>query len=110
MDSAFGMSLSLILFAPASRKCVLQTPTSGSKMGKKKSFIDKRNSKTYTLVFRSTEDNEEAVNEEEGDRVLVPADGQGAAAAAGQRDEPPTKHPRALYAHFFGGMDDDEQV
>jgi hypothetical protein len=80
-------------------------------MGKKKTFIDKKNSKTYTLVFRSTDDNEDA-EEEEGDRVLVPADGQGAAAAAAaiDREEPPIKDPRALYAHFFGGVDDDEKV
>jgi hypothetical protein len=80
-------------------------------MGKKKSFIDKRNSKTYTLVFRSTDDNEDNP-EEEGDRVLVPADGQGAAAAAAaiDREEPPIKDPRALYALFFGGGDDGEKV
>lgn len=79
-------------------------------MGKKKSFIDKKNAKTYTLVFRSTDDREDNVDEE-GDRVLVPADNQGAAAAAAaiDREEPPIKDPRALYAHFFG-EDDDEQV
>jgi hypothetical protein len=80
-------------------------------MGKKKSFIDKKNSKTYTLVFRTTDDNEEHPDDE-GDRVLVPADNQGAAAAAAatDRDEPPIRDPRALYAHFFGGVDDDDQV
>jgi hypothetical protein len=80
-------------------------------MGKKKSFIDKRASKTYTLVFRSTDDKEEDA-EEQADRVLVPADAQGAAAAAAviDREQPPIKDPRALYAHFFGGGDDDEKV
>lgn len=80
-----------------------------TKMGKKKSFIDKRAAKTYTLVFRSTEE-EDA---EQADRVLVPADAQqGAAAAAAviDREQPPIKDPRALYAHFFGGADDDEKV
>lgn len=85
--------------------------SSCSRMGKKKSFIDKKNSKTYTLVFRTTEDNDEQ-QDGEGDRVLVPADSQqgAAAAAAAGRDEPPTKDPRALYAHFFGGDFDDEKV
>lgn len=80
-------------------------------MGKKKSFIDKRAAKTYTLVFRSTDDKEE--DAEQADRVLVPADAQQSAAAAAaviNREQPPIKDPRALYAHFFGGGDDDEKV
>lgn len=80
-------------------------------MGKKKSFIDKRASKTYTLVFRSTDDKEEE-DADQADRVLVPADAQQGAAAAAiiDREQAPIKDPRALYTHFFGGGDDDEKV
>eukprot|EP00775_Hariotina_reticulata_P002214 gene2214-2529_t len=70
-------------------------------MGKKK-FIDKKHATTYTLVFRSTEDQDEPDNSTEGYRVLVPAGEQGGAAAALPRD------PRALYAHFFGDEEEEE--
>jgi hypothetical protein len=73
-------------------------------MGKKKAFIDKKRSTTYTLVFRSTDEHEDPENAEP-DRVLVPA---GELGGAGREDQPPSD-PRALYAHFFGD-DDEEEV
>lgn len=80
-------------------------------MGKKKPFIDKKHAQRYTLVFRSTDDTPDEEVQEAGDGVLVPADSSsaGAAAAVGRQQEPPTKDPRALYAHFFGGDNDDEE-
>jgi hypothetical protein len=74
-------------------------------MGKKKAFIDKKRSTTYTLVFRSAEEHDDPANAE-ADRVLVPAGELGGAA----RDDQPPSDPRALYAHFFGGDDDDDEV
>jgi hypothetical protein len=79
-------------------------------MGGSKKFIDKRHSKTYTLVFRSTDDDAPL---DDGERVLVDNSSSGAGAAAatavGRQQQPPTKDPRALYAHFFGGDSDDEE-
>lgn len=66
-------------------------------MGKKKAFIDKKRSTTYSLVFRSAEDHEDPATNAEGDRVLVPAGELG-----GGREAQPPSDPRALYAHFFG--------
>lgn len=74
-------------------------------MGKKKAFIDKKRSTTYTLVFRSAEDHEDPENAE-AERVLVPA---GELGGGGREDQPPSD-PRALYAHFFGDDDDEDDV
>jgi hypothetical protein len=71
-------------------------------MGRKK-FIDKKHATTYTLVYRSTEGNDEPDNSTEGDRVLVPAAEQGNAAAAALPQD-----PRALYARFFGEEEEED--
>lgn len=72
-------------------------------MGKKKPFIDKKRATTYTLVYRAAEEDPEDALNAEGDRVLVPS-GRPAAPV----DGPPTRDPRALYAHFFGDDEADE--
>jgi hypothetical protein len=75
-------------------------------MGKKKAFIDKKSSTTYSLVFRSTEDGENC-DEGDADGVLVPVEELGG--GAGGAGPGPPSDPAALHAYFFGG-DDYEEV
>lgn len=72
-------------------------------MGKKKSFIDKKRSTTYSLVYRNVEDPDEA---EAGPGRTLLASGEMGAPVGGAG---PPSDPRALYRHFFGGDDDDEE-
>jgi protein LTV1 len=86
-------------------------------MGKKKAFIDKKNAQTFSLVFRSTEGDDDGPLE----RVLVPQAPDadcGASVASGASGFPPRGiggggapggDPRALFRHFFGGEDGNDE-
>jgi protein LTV1 len=73
-------------------------------MGKKKSFIDKKRSTTYTLVY--SDGANPLGTPEEADRLLVANEELNLPVAA--PGHAPPSDPRSLYRHFFGDDDGEE--